>query len=219
LGNAEKRRARAKAKRKENELKRQARLQGGQPRSPGKPFFRIQCPTPQDLATVGPLIVGEWSVPDVLAQALRAAGRPVPPPVTGHLLVDTGATRTCIALEVAQQLGLSKVGVGKTYGAGGLHENLVFAAVLKMNAQVPNSTQGFQFMAIQPVMAVPDLSRGLRGTFDLNTGQQIVLVGLLGRDFLRHTRIDYRGNEGVVEIHVDTGLMLPAPGTGGRQQP
>ena len=46
---------------------------------------------PKDLELIGPLVWAEWSVPDALAKALVADGKPVPAPVTGRMLVDTGA--------------------------------------------------------------------------------------------------------------------------------
>jgi len=46
------------------------------------------------------------------------------------MLVDTGATFTCMSLDVARELQLSPADLRGSYGAGGLHENEVFEAFL-----------------------------------------------------------------------------------------
>jgi len=45
--------------------------------------------SPAALASLGPILVGKWLVPEALELALVDAGRPVPEPVAGYLLIDT----------------------------------------------------------------------------------------------------------------------------------
>ena len=56
------------------------------------------------LSAFGPLVIAYWHVPTAVEHALRASGRPVPPPAGGALILDTGAARTCISLHVAESL-------------------------------------------------------------------------------------------------------------------
>jgi hypothetical protein len=80
------------------------------------------------LALLGPLVKGAWAVPEALARGLLAAGRTVPAPVVGHMLVDTGASRTAIATHAAEALGLHPIGVLKLRGAHGEQDSPVFYA-------------------------------------------------------------------------------------------
>ena len=52
------------------------------------------------LAEIGPLVRVAWTVPHALADALEARRLPIPAPIFGHALVDTGAGHTAIALHV-----------------------------------------------------------------------------------------------------------------------
>src|SRR5712692_2553231 len=61
---------------------------------------------PDILAGCGPQLFCEWEIPAATADAMRKAGRAVPSPISGAILLDTGATRTCIALKTAIDLGL-----------------------------------------------------------------------------------------------------------------
>lgn len=51
------------------------------------------------------------------SQALQQAGKPIPAPVQGSALIDTGATTTCIDDDVAQQMGLAANGIAKMASA------------------------------------------------------------------------------------------------------
>jgi hypothetical protein len=46
------------------------------------------------------------AVPDALAESLRADGRPVPRPVIVPALLDPGAQRSLVSMEIADKLGL-----------------------------------------------------------------------------------------------------------------
>jgi predicted aspartyl protease len=63
------------------------------------------------LAQRGPFLQVVVSLPDNIAQELTKAEKPVPNPITGIALIDTGASSTCIDDEVAKQLGLPIIDV------------------------------------------------------------------------------------------------------------
>src|SRR2546430_7071793 len=100
---------------------------------------------PDILARCGPQFFCTWGIPEASAAAMRQAGRPVPPNVAGALLLDTGATRTCIALQTATELGLHPTRIQEGYGAAGKHSNLVFLARLEIKIidPVTKQMQGF----------------------------------------------------------------------------
>lgn len=61
---------------------------------------------PQD----GPFVQIMVSVSGARGQALKAAGLPIPPPVVGRGLLDTGASVSAIDRRATQQLGLAATG-------------------------------------------------------------------------------------------------------------
>lgn len=74
---------------------------------------------PELLRAFGPFFFATWWVPAALAQSLSLAGKPIPPAVTGVIVIDTGADGTCISSEVAERLGLIPKRMQPGFGAGG----------------------------------------------------------------------------------------------------
>lgn len=165
---------------------------------------------PSFLHHVGPLIRGAWMVPRVLEEFLLARGLPVPAPVAGHLLVDTGAMNTCIALDAAAELRVRPLRIATTYGAGGKHENSIYRARLVVTIVNPRAKAATSIVFERDAMAVPDLSLPFQqmGLKD-NTGNPVRLIGLIGRDLLSRTEFRYVGLRGRFEL-----TFLPA-GQGG----
>lgn len=158
----------------------------------------------------GPLLVASWGVPSVIRTAIIASGRTPPVDVSGALLLDTGATNTCISLKAAHQLGLQATRVQEGYGAGGLHKNPVFFAHLGMTIVNEKTGIGTEMHWEQEVQGVPDLELHARGI--KAQGQEVEVVGLLGRDILRHTRLSYDGIDGKLKITFDLKSLQQQPG-------
>lgn len=154
-------------------------------------------PTPRHLQLRGAIIDVEWSVPEARAKALTDEGRSIPAPIMGPVLVDTGATQTAIADEVAIELGLQPSGQRST---GGVHGNLpanlyyVTIAIATLGAQTLHRTA--------ELVGVPDLRKITYDLIDSNTKKPRGLTGLIGRDFLQHCRMVYNGHTGQVTITV-----------------
>lgn len=70
----------------------------------------------------GPLIGAEIRIPDALAKALSEQGQPIPPPVKGYMLIDTGASITSVAEHVFQELNLKPTNIRETIGVHGKKE-------------------------------------------------------------------------------------------------
>jgi hypothetical protein len=121
---------------------------------------KVRYPHPGALIATGPLLKARWMVPEVLAEARRKAGQPVPDPIAGFMLIDTGASNTAIGLRVAQALGLTPVRLGRTYGAGGLHQNAIYAACLETGFMDGNGEVS-HFRSEIEVSAIPDLDKAL----------------------------------------------------------
>jgi hypothetical protein len=196
------------------QLERQAhRYDATREKHPPQKKIVVQVPSsfshsygPGILAVHGPLILAFWSVPFQIEAALKAAGKPVPPPVRGVLLLDTGATGTCISIAAATKLGLRPIRLANGYGAGGKTSNPVFVARLSIaisNAQGIASELGVQ----QEVQGIPALDRFFDGRPLHFAGAPVELIGLLGRDILAYSRFQYDGLAGMLRIEFDYGAM------------
>lgn len=174
-----------------------------------KPPTRFQIVMgPDVMVGLGPMAAAVWSVPSQRVAALTAEGKAIPPPVTGHLLVDTGATGTCIALHAAEQLGLKPHATTPNHGAHGEHESQIFLVHFSLAIRDGNGP----LLAIEREMsvpAIPDMQLAYAKLQVQMNGQPLNVIGVLGRDFLRHARMTYDGPRGIVEIEMNLAGMGP----------
>jgi hypothetical protein len=109
------------------------------------------------------------------------------------MLIDTGATNTCMALDVAEELNLSPVGIKPSYGVGGLHHNKLFEAYLTITV-ADSFGQRTTVESFRQVAGVPDLNK-VFNALGVQTAEADDfpkrLIGLLGREFLRHATLVY----------------------------
>jgi len=201
LGSQAKRKAREKAKKQRIARERHlAKKKRGVP-----PGSITKYSTPESLAVCGPILKATWSVPPALAQALAEGGESAPNPVVGYMLVDTGASATCIALDAAQELRLSPLRYAKSYGAGGLHELPVFGVLLTITFSDPMGGQHGVNGEVE-AKGIPELGEYFRrlpmeskGSFPMR------MIGLIGRDLLRHATFVYKGSIGQFDFKLDMG--------------
>jgi hypothetical protein len=203
----EKQQKRTATKKKETARQKDKAKQAG--KRPPTHFSR-RYTNPQILAAAGPLLRGVWSVPFVLAEQLVAAGRTVPPPVAGDLLLDTGASRTCISQTAADELELKPLRLQVGYGAGGQHRLPVYRAQLSITI-VGHGQQTIMNWETE-AQGIPHLQESLDHlgiVHHQKDGQKIAarLVGLLGRDILQHAVVTYDGIQGEFRVKFDlTGI-------------
>ena len=145
------------------------------------PIFKIklhsqgQAPIPPNaglLLSLGPQVSVQLEVPDALAQQLKATNMPIPPPVKGMALIDTGATMTAVDAGVVAALGVNPIGVVPVGTAGGPAKHPLYPIKLQL--------QGI----------------GLVLNFGRVTGAPLSgmnLVALLGRDVLSRMILIYDG--------------------------
>jgi hypothetical protein len=79
-------------------------------------------PSPAALIQIGPVIQVLVGVPTPLAASLQARNLPVPTPVSGLALIDTGATKSAVAESVAQTLGIQPSGIVNVGTAAGMQQ-------------------------------------------------------------------------------------------------
>jgi hypothetical protein len=194
-----------------------ARQDATAPSAPSPPpnFIDLAYGSVDMLHLTGPLVPAAWTIPETLEELYRKHGVPVPPPVQGFLLVDTGATSTCITMEAAAELQLMPRRISRSYGAGGLTENPMFWARLQIDI---DNTQGAVTTAEldQEVAGIPGLEAcyaNLDVKFSRKLGNvpptKVRLIGLLGREFLRHATLLYEGSKGHARLTLDMDSFQP----------
>jgi aspartyl protease len=131
-----------------------------------------------DLRQRGPVLPVNIAAASPAEQAMRAAGQPVPPPVTVDALIDTGAARSAVDKGTAARLGLQPVGAA------------LIATPTTESAQVPVYAVRF----VLPDAVVFEVT-AIEATL---AGQNI--GALLGRDLLSRAVFIYVGYAGQCTI-------------------
>jgi hypothetical protein len=133
---------------------------------------------------VGAVLDIEIHVPPQIAKVLTDGGQPVPAPVTGLALIDTGATITGVHHECLSRLALNPIGKMDTGTAGGVVKRDMFPARLVC----PSQRWAFDLAAV--------LSVDLAGQLIPMVPQPQPVIALLGRNFLEKCLFIYNGPGG-----------------------
>lgn len=134
----------------------------------------LTFPVGVDRPSVIDLVV---TVPDALAESLKAASRPIPLPVIVPALLDPGAQGSMVSKDIADQLSLEERGAREIFGVGGrisVSGNVRIARILFPgipSVQLANSTF---------IVAVPNLD---------HLGARMIV----GRDLLGQCILIYNG--------------------------
>ena len=163
--------------------------------------FSMQFASPQELEVIGPLAIAQLSVPRALADQRMRAGRVVAAPITGYMLIDTGASCTCIAEETALALELPVIDVGTTYGAGGKHDLNIYPVFMALRIEDGKTGMVSEISNEIRASGIPELGNQLNHL--VVTNPKVPMIGLIGRDLLRHATLIYRGSQGNVTLEFD----------------
>jgi hypothetical protein len=152
---------------------------------PDVPPYRIVAQVnSRVLAQVGPLIPGSWSRhDDELGRDAR-----------GKFLLDTGAYGAMIDLDVAESLQLRLHGSREVHGIHGYGWLQQFLGRVSLPA-FDHSGKSTLFTTVVECVAVPSLSAK-------NREYDVEVIGILGRMFLRDSRLIIDGIGGRVEIEI-----------------
>jgi hypothetical protein len=150
--------------------------------SPGS----LPQPGPQGLATNGPVIQVQIEIPSALAASLQASGQPIPTPVDGIALIDTGATITSIDVAILKRLSINPVGVANVGTAGGPKQQSAYPARFTFPG---TPLPGFEIPRV--------LGCDLTGQTVFN---QRPLIALIGRDILSLAVFVYNGQAGMFSL-------------------
>lgn len=140
--------------------------------------------SPDRITYVGPLIPGSWSRHD------DELGREV----RGEFLIDTGAYGAIIDIEVAELLQLPLRGSLEIHGIHGYGQLQQFFARISLPALDDGGSRTV-FTATLECVAVPSLSAK-------NREHGVEVIGILGRTFLRGSRLTIDGVGGRVELEI-----------------
>lgn len=135
---------------------------------------------------MGPIIQIQIEIPSALAESLRLANQPIPNPVDGIALIDTGATITSIHAALLIGLGINPVGVANVGTAGGPQQQSTYPARFSFPG---TPLPGFELAQV--------IGCDLTGQTVLN---QRPLIGLIGRDVLARAVLVYNGSAGMFSL-------------------
>jgi predicted aspartyl protease len=142
----------------------------------------IVLPPATALKEQGPRLRVSISLHHSVAQRLLDAGTPVPAPVTGFALIDTGASTTSVDEESAKSLGLGSVGEAQVASAS---ERSTVRNMYPVTIEV----EGLPL----PISAPQAIGAELRS--------QGLLV-LIGRDVLQFCTLFYNGLTGQITLAI-----------------
>jgi hypothetical protein len=139
----------------------------------------------------GPLIAVRIQIDRTLRRAYESVARPLPMPVSGVALIDTGAVQSGIDEAVALSLGLNPVGVSELLTPTGDRTKVgVFWGEVD-----------FVGTDLQPLR-----QQFLGMKLGYMAGEERV-VALLGRDFLSDARLDYDGPSARYTVRFASGAV------------
>mgnify|MGYP001564370801 CR=1 FL=1 len=127
------------------------------------------------LSALGPLMQVEVSIPDELAQYFTENNMPIPSPLTGMGLIDTGASITAVDVSIIQQLSIQPVGISNVFTPQGSAQQELFPIKLA-------------FVGTQITINFSSVL----GSELINQG----IIALLGRDVLSNCILIYNGTAG-----------------------
>ena len=149
------------------------------------------------------MIMVRVCVPEADGYARASMGRDIPEPINGVILIDTGATSTCISQDAAARLGLKPLRIIEGLGAGGRHQNPVYFVRLEIGFGDAKTGLGRSFSWEQEAQGIPNLEDFSKQHGVTIGGRRLDFVALMGRDILAHADFRYHGPTGTISIHFD----------------
>jgi hypothetical protein len=136
--------------------------------------------SPSLLSRHGPTLQVSISIPQVLAALYTTQQIPLPSPITGTALIDTGAMKSCVHGSVMRNLGVNAIGVITSLTAAGPALQNLYPA----HFTFPATNIEIEFSSV--------VGADLSG--QIINGQQ--LIALIGRDVLSLGILVYNGSLG-----------------------
>ena len=137
-------------------------------------------PAPEVLAAAGPLIPVTLTLSDESQRALTEQHKPLPEPMTGYAMIDTGASQTCFDEDAARRAGLPITGAARMASAS--HADIkvpVFAGKILISGNL-----------------IIDAGKAMGANLSAFDG----LIALIGRDLLQSAVFTYNGPDGFISL-------------------
>jgi hypothetical protein len=135
----------------------------------------------------GPFLPVQIEAPSALISQLEAAGNPLPAPIPGFALIDTGATVTAVDETAIGRLGVEPIDVATVGTAGGAQPRSVYPGRLSFPGTPLGTIEFGRLLGVD-----------LAGQhLPLPNGQ---ILALLGRDILQHCILVYNGTAGMFSL-------------------
>lgn len=143
-----------------------------------------QRPSPEMLATDGPIVPVTLTLTEETSRAYVERGESLPEPVSGFAMIDTGATRTCLDEASARRAGFPITGIA------------LMASATHANHEVPVFNGRIVMVGSFNIDVVGGLGANLTAIGDLD------LVALIGRDLLKDALFTYNGPGGSIALAI-----------------
>jgi len=140
----------------------------------------LKIPSQYMLAQQGPIVRVSITIHSEVIPELNKRGQPIPAPISGNALIDTGAMFSCIDNETANQLKLPVIDVVKM-----------------ASASHPSTDQNVYPTHIEFVGTEINIDIGRTVGASLAS---LGIIALLGRDFLSRCTLHYNGFTGQITI-------------------
>lgn len=131
------------------------------------------------LTSGGPVVPVEIGLPTALEENYAKEGTPIPPPVSGYALIDTGAASTAANEAIFATLGVLPIDVIETWTPHGNMKSLVYPAKVSFPAL---NIKGLE------------MQRVIGSSLDWGTPDGKKIIMLLGRDLLQGCLFIYNCN-------------------------
>ena len=135
-------------------------------------------PAPSVFRDRGPIVPVELMVSDAHQEVLKQQQKPIPAPMKGFALIDTGALSTCLDISTAEIIGLPVCGTTEITSASHTVEVPIFVGKL-----------------VLPDFININVQRGA-GVNLKGFGTDLDLIALIGRDILEGAILVYNGPAG-----------------------
>lgn len=142
----------------------------------------VHIPPAAAMQQRGPVVQVSISLAQSFAATLAQQGSPIPSPVVGFALIDTGASNTCIDDEAAQAMGLPVIDVGSMQSAS--HAKTA-SNIYPVQIEIIGFRIQFQSLRTMGAALKP---------------QGLLL--LLGRDLLQRCALFYNGMAGEITLSI-----------------
>ena len=151
------------------------------------PQFISNQTKPSALVKIGALLPVTISVRQSRAESMDRAEQEAPF-IEGKLLIDTGAEGTNLCVKVIGKLKVNPTGVVHRKGVNDIQRVETFPVRITLSAQRNGRLETVSFTPmVCPIYGI----------------EHSGIVGILGRDILRHTRLVYDGVKGSFSLEID----------------